>query len=452
MSYSLTTLRRTFARRKLHSIRVGKTGVMANEVQTLTMSTAGGAATGGTFTLTYSGQTTGTIAFNASASDVQTALEALSNIAAGEVTVTGTGPWVVTFSGGSLDRTDVALMTSDAALVTGPGSPYTLAVAETQKGGYVGVVISSDADRQRKVLVSDWLSQSVVGGEESDLNTSEFDHGWLYLPSVPEQRPIATRGYTQSVLASEASDQAALTSTYTAAVTLRRPWTTLVTANQDIELHAKIPPLDDDERSLAGLHTLLNRALGVMGVPKRINIAAVSNQHAYSLAAYPWITRQDQLIRAVAYQPTSGFEQAPLGGTNTIRIDGNVAYFVTTGYPTAGQNFSLDVWMPRSAWIKVGGTWAASTAGLVNETDEAEVDINELSLVAYYFACDELAEHGTDGERGMWVRRRDEAAEQAAPFMRWQRERYDDPTDTPGWASDGWSSISGALSSSGSWP
>ncbi len=42
---------------------------------------------GGTFTLTYNGQTTSPITYNASAAVVQSALEALSNIAAGDVVV-----------------------------------------------------------------------------------------------------------------------------------------------------------------------------------------------------------------------------------------------------------------------------------------------------------------------------------------------------------------------------
>lgn len=59
-----------------------------NEVQTISET---GTPTSGSFTLTYSGQTTGSIAWNASASTIKTALEALSNIAVDDVQVTG-GP------------------------------------------------------------------------------------------------------------------------------------------------------------------------------------------------------------------------------------------------------------------------------------------------------------------------------------------------------------------------
>lgn len=58
-----------------------------DEVQTMTAS----AATAGDFTLTFQGQTTDPIAFDATAAAVQTALEGLSNVTPGQVTVTG-GP------------------------------------------------------------------------------------------------------------------------------------------------------------------------------------------------------------------------------------------------------------------------------------------------------------------------------------------------------------------------
>lgn len=89
------------------------------EVQTLTIT---GTPTGGTFTMTYAGQTTASIAYNATAATVQTALEALSNIGAGNVACAG-GPLpgsavTVTFTG-ELASKDVVLMTTTDSLTGG---------------------------------------------------------------------------------------------------------------------------------------------------------------------------------------------------------------------------------------------------------------------------------------------------------------------------------------------
>lgn len=97
-----------------------------NEVQTVTVD-----ATAGNFTITYSGQTTGSLAFNASAATVQTALEALSNLAPGDVVVTGGPgaagggtPYTLTF-GGTLASTNVAQVTCGDVDLTGGGDTVT---------------------------------------------------------------------------------------------------------------------------------------------------------------------------------------------------------------------------------------------------------------------------------------------------------------------------------------
>ena len=122
-------------------------GTTQNEKQTITI---GGGATGGTFPLTYAGQTTSPqLSRNATASLVKAALQSLSNIGSGGVSVTGPtgGPWVVEFTG-PLAGTDVALMTTSAASLTGgtptatvttttpgsTGSPFTV----TFQGQYAG--------------------------------------------------------------------------------------------------------------------------------------------------------------------------------------------------------------------------------------------------------------------------------------------------------------------------
>lgn len=101
-----------------------------DEVQTVTI---GGAPTGGTFTLTFGGQTTSALAFNATAEAVEDALEALSTIGAGNVRVTGAagGPYTVTFQN-TMGAQNVAQMTAAHAF-TGGASP-SITVATTTEG------------------------------------------------------------------------------------------------------------------------------------------------------------------------------------------------------------------------------------------------------------------------------------------------------------------------------
>jgi hypothetical protein len=111
-------------------------GTPANEVQTVTIT---GTPTGGDFTLTFDGQTTAAIAYNAAAAAVQSALEALANIDPGDVTAGGGAlpgtPVTVTF-GGQYANSDVVLMTANGAGLTGGTTPA-VAVTTTTPGASV---------------------------------------------------------------------------------------------------------------------------------------------------------------------------------------------------------------------------------------------------------------------------------------------------------------------------
>ena len=148
-----------------------------NEVQQVAVT---GAPTGGSFTLTYAGQTTGAIAWNANAAAVQAALIALSNIGPTDVVVTG-GPapataFVVTFQG-TLAGTNVAQMTATPSL-TGGTAP---SVAVTTVTGGVDNVADP-----LKIIVS----PPVFGYRGTVSTVSLID------PHLNDAYALASRGYT----------------------------------------------------------------------------------------------------------------------------------------------------------------------------------------------------------------------------------------------------------------
>jgi hypothetical protein len=189
-------------------------GTAANEVQTVTIT---GTPTGGTFSLTFNGQTASAIAYNAIASAVQTALQALSNIGSGNVTVTGgpgpATPYVVTFVG-SLAGTNVAAMTA-AGSFTGGTTPA-IAVTTTTPGvavdlatlptGYkdIGWVTSDGVTFGRTTDVSDVTSFGSVQPTRSDVTNDT-----ITMSVVAQQTSLMTLGlYT-------GADTSALTASIT---------------------------------------------------------------------------------------------------------------------------------------------------------------------------------------------------------------------------------------------
>lgn len=96
-----------------------------NSVQTVTLANA----TGGTFTVTYDGETTAAIAFNATGAQFQTAVEALSNVQPGDIVVGKAGSvFTVSFVGSRfLGSTSTPLFTANGASLTGTSPTVTVA-------------------------------------------------------------------------------------------------------------------------------------------------------------------------------------------------------------------------------------------------------------------------------------------------------------------------------------
>lgn len=149
----------------------------ANEGQTVTIT---GIPTGGTFTLTLDGETTAAIAYNATAAAVTTALENLSNVRVGSVTVTGgpgpTTPWVVTFTGTQYSGTDVPQMTATSSL-TGGTAPA-VAVTTSTAGGS-GVTDGSD------ILAGFLAYPQAVTAADTVVHGPLLDHGRIITANLP---------------------------------------------------------------------------------------------------------------------------------------------------------------------------------------------------------------------------------------------------------------------------
>jgi hypothetical protein len=112
-----------------------------NEVQTVTIT---GDPTGGTFTLTFDGQTTAAIPFDATAARVQADITALSNVRTGDVVVTGPTADVyrVTFTN-AYAGTNVSQMTASGAGLTGgttPGVTVATATAGSSTPSFVRAI------------------------------------------------------------------------------------------------------------------------------------------------------------------------------------------------------------------------------------------------------------------------------------------------------------------------
>jgi hypothetical protein len=368
-------------------------------------------------------------------------------------------------------------------LVTRPGfSMQSVTTGLEASGVYTG--IASDADAQRILVTSDMVRQAVSGSSDAEVR-DDFSAEWAYVPVDGTQRQVANQGFSSSV---EASSVLNLVSTERVAVLyLVRNWPAILAAGTVVELHTPLPVRN--EGGLTGLHTYLNRALRRLVTKKRLTFTSDGTRRV-SLATYPWLYDEAQLIAEYDQETVTGTDPLPLWGGGELRFDAEIPYLLLGATPTVGRIISFDVWRPRGSWIKrtgkatatvaagavtaitvtsgggnytaaptvtitgdgtgatatatiasgnvtaisvtaggagyttatvtLSGEWGDSTVGLVDEDDEAYVDVDQLTLVTSYFIYDALAV-GPRGEIASWAKLRDRAKTAAAPFLQWQQ-------------------------------
>lgn len=158
------------------ALGVSSSSVVAgtNEIQTITMT---GTPTGGTFTLSFKGQTTAPIVFGATSAVVVTALTALTGIGAGNVTGTG-GPFpttavVITFAG-ALAATDAPLITSNVSALTGGTTPAVTAVGTTPGVGSIGTHVITPGDTVPWLTIEERISNQFESYKYTDAKVNTF--------------------------------------------------------------------------------------------------------------------------------------------------------------------------------------------------------------------------------------------------------------------------------------
>lgn len=151
-------------------------------------------------------------------------------------------------------------------------------------------------------------------------------------------------------------------------------------ANADVGMLSSLFPVLHTVGAETDYRTIINRSLGRMGAIDEIT-QAISTGDEYSLTAYLWLDRPERLVSVREPSPVSGrivtdsmwrgWELVPDPPTAKLRVQ--EPFTSTSGSP----NIAIEAIRPQSTWIAVSSSWAESTVGLVNPTDEAQPSVEE---------------------------------------------------------------------------
>ncbi|MBW8039377.1 MAG: flagellar hook-basal body complex protein [Planctomycetes bacterium] len=160
-----------------------------SEVQTVTLATGpDNDPDSGTFTLTYGGETTAAIAWDATAAQIQTALETLSTVSSGDITVSAAIDNGVTFT--FVDTLgDPSIISMDSSLLKDGGVAITNSFAETTKGFKLQGVLGGNATAS---LVNGQIriTDATSGYSKSDLTMAWSGDGTLTVPAYFEMLTV----------------------------------------------------------------------------------------------------------------------------------------------------------------------------------------------------------------------------------------------------------------------
>jgi uncharacterized phage protein gp47/JayE len=109
----------------------GTIGAGLNETQKIVFSAV---PASGTFKLTFDGDTTAALQYNASANDIKSALELLDSVDVVDVTGSFSAGFLVEFKGTMAEADQPAILPFDVLLADGSSNPITITVSEIQKG------------------------------------------------------------------------------------------------------------------------------------------------------------------------------------------------------------------------------------------------------------------------------------------------------------------------------
>ncbi len=307
-------------------------------------------------------------------------------------------------------RRDLALKASTFKLLT-TGVLYS--------GSYGGAASGSDAARR---VVSSMLGNANLAGTQGEIPGTAYDYQWLYVPSTAEQRRIVKNGYSAYNAASDVltGHNASADAYIVGYVTVDRAFASTLSGNIDAEILGRFPALSYEETP--GLHWAINEALQVMHRPRKETVTGNGTKRIDVSSSFAWLKRPEQLIRVFDVDPASGDEPQVMRGRSWLEPDGEKMYLHIPEAVTSGATFTIQVQRPCSTWIRSGGTWATSTVGLVNETDEALPEVDRVTAVAYWQLCLRMARRGPKPQQADWEAEAKQAAAEAAPFVQWQVE------------------------------
>lgn len=179
-------------------------------------------------------------------------------------------------------------------------------------------------------------------------------------------------------------------------ITVSRAHTNATASAVTVEIGGVLPPARFMGRD--GLLDCINYALAEAWFVDTLSIAGVAGQYQYSLSAYPWLA--EDAVVDVYIRRSGGVRDVLLPEWRFLNDLDTPQLEIRTPISVA-DTLKVHCYRPLDTWIKTGtpAVWAASTVGLVAETDECLLDLDGVEAIGLYYAYRTLEQVGPESDR-----------------------------------------------------
>lgn len=233
----------------------------------------------------------------------------------------------------------------------------------------------------------------------TELHAGSFPYVWLYVPGATgtAQRRIKKDG---------------LTNTTTGTITLDGTLTTAISNGTVFELFGRLPASQAAAgvggAAVRGIHECINETLKRVLVTRVVTITLTSGTRDYSLASIAGLDRPERLVEVRVTNADGSSRnvvdryEGPHRWTFQDNVEGpNLHFHAPWTFTSGTYTLNVECRVPAFNHIRVSGTWASSTVGLVNESDACGDDEDEIMTGSLAFAYQALAatSYGADYAR-----------------------------------------------------
>lgn len=171
------------------------------------------------------------------------------------------------------------------------------------------------------------------------------------------------------------------------------PFSTTLSSGVVVEISGTLPQVSADGK--LGLRECLNRGLSECWDVDTLSITpSTASVSTYSLTTTaPWISDEDDVIDVYYRRSGSTADDLVPEWRLNKDLDGRDLEIRGVNLSTS-DTLKPRVYRPLDTWIETAGTWATSTAGLVNDSDRCLLDPKGLELVGKAYAYEVLATQG----------------------------------------------------------